>query len=139
MPILNENIIPLIKSIFSHPQILGLILDIIGAYYIVKSFLFKNLKELLAESYGEDYPQKSLMGGMSGNIFRSFYKQSVEAKTGFVIITVGFLSQAVGILFSRLTVNYFFGFLIILLAVLVPRYIFRILFQPNRLDNLENK
>lgn len=127
------------QQIFSHPQIIGLILDIIGAFYIVKSFVFKTPKDLIAESYGTNYPDKDLIGGMSGNLFRSFYKQAIEAKTGFVVIALGFLSQGVGILIPNLVINHWFGLVIISAALFVPFIIFKILFRSDRLDSIETK
>lgn len=129
----------MMQQIFSHPQVVGLILDIIGAFYIVKSFIFKNLKSLLAESYGCDYPEKGLTEGMSGNLFRSFYKQSVEAKTGFIIISLGFGGQILGVLISNFVVNLWIGFSLIATAVLVPQILFKYLFKNKRLDKIEQK
>ncbi len=129
----------MLKTIFSHPQIIGLILDIIGAFYIAKSFIFKTPKDLIAESYGTNYPDKDLTEGMSGNLFRSFYKQATEAKTGFLIIASGFISQAIGLLIPNLEVNLWFGILIILSASLVPLIVFKILFRSGRLDNIEKR
>ena len=129
----------MIQTIFSHPQIIGLILDIIGAFYIAKSFVFKNVKDMVAESWGTDYPDKNLISGMSGNLFRSFYRQATEAKIGFVIIALGFLSQIIALLKPSLEINYWLGFLIISTALITPLVIFKILFRPNRLDNIEIK
>lgn len=126
-------------QIFSHPQILGLILDIIGAFYIAKSFVFKTPKDLIAESYGADYLEKNMTGGMSGNLFRSFYKQAIEAKTGFVIIALGFGGQIIGTMYSNLVVNDWLGFSLVLSSLLIPRILFRYLFRHGRLDKIEQK
>lgn len=126
-------------QIFSHPQVLGLILDIIGAFYIAKSFVFKTPKDLAAESYGTNCPDKDLTGGMSGNLFRSFYKQAVEAKTGFVIIALGFGGQIVGTIYSNLTVNSWLGSCLILSALLIPQILFMYLFRHKRLDEIEQR
>lgn len=128
----------MMQQIFSHLQIIGLILDIIGAFFLAKSFVFKKLKDLLAESYGIDYPSKGLTAGMSGNIFRSFYRQAVEAKTGFAILALGFLSQISGLLFPNLTIKWCLGVIVVLLAISVPYIFFKFLFKPSRLDKIEN-
>lgn len=129
----------MVQQIFSHPQIIGLILDIIGAFFLAKSFVFKTPKDLAAESYGTDYPNKGLTAGMSGNLFRSFYRQAVEAKTGFVILALGFLSQISGLLFPNLTIKWYFGILFVLLAINGPYILFKFLFEPSRLDKIENE
>ena len=126
-------------QIFSHPQILGLILDIIGVFYIAKSFVFKTPKDLAAESYGTNYPDKDMTGGMSGNLFRSFYKQAIEAKAGFLIIALGFGGQIVGTMYPTLVVDNWLGFFIVLSALIVPQIIFKCLFNPRRLDKIEEK
>ena len=129
----------MLLQIFSHPQILGLILDIIGVFYIAKSFVFKTPKDLAAESYGTNYPDKDMTSGMSGNLFRSFYKQAVEAKTGFVIIAIGFGGQIVGTMYHTLAVNNWLGFFLILSALIIPQIIFKCLFNSRRLDKIEEK
>jgi hypothetical protein len=126
-------------QIFSHPQIQGLILDIIGAFYIAKSFIFKTSKDLAAESYGTNYPDKDLTGGISGNLFRSFYKQAIEAKTGFVIIAMGFAGQIVGIVCPNFVMKSWLGLCIILSALLIPQILFKFLFRQVRLDEIEQK
>lgn len=126
-------------QIFSHPQIIGLVLDIIGAFYIAKSFVFKTSKDLAAEYFGTNYPDKDLIGGMSGNLFRSFYKQAVEAKIGFVIIAFGFGGQIVGTIYSNLAVDSWIGFCLILSALLIPQILFKCLFRHSRLDKIEQK
>ena len=126
-------------QIFSHTQILGLILDIIGAFYIAKSFVFKTPKDLAAESYGTNYPDNDLTGGMSGNLFRSFYKQAIEAKTGFIIIALGFGGQIVGTIYSNFIVNSWLGFCLISSALLIPQILFKCLFRHKRLDEIEQK
>ncbi len=129
----------MVQQIFSHLQVVGLILDIVGAFFIVKSFVFKTPKSLAAESYGTDYPNKELTAGMSGNLFRSFYKQAVEAKTGFVILALGFLGQIFGLLFPDLIIEQCLGIIIVLLAVGIPCILFIYLFQPLRLDKIEKE
>lgn len=129
----------MMQQTFSHPQVIGLILDIIGAFFLAKSFVFKTPKDLAAESYGTDYPSKGLTAGMSGNIFRSFYRQAVEAKIGFVILALGFLSQISGLLFPNLTINWYLGIIIVLSAISVPYTLFKFLFKSSRLDKVENE
>ena len=129
----------MIQTIFSHPQIIGLILDIIGAFFLAKSFVFKTPKDLAAESYGTDYPSKELTAGMSGNIFRSFYRQAIEAKTGFIILALGFLGQISGLLFPNLIIKWCFGILFVLSAISIPYILFKFLFKSSRLDKIENE
>ena len=67
-----------------NPQIIGLILDILGAFYLAKGFMFKKLAEIVAEAFGNDYP--GLPGGMSENIAVSLYRQRVEAIIGSLFL-----------------------------------------------------
>lgn len=127
----------MIHTIFTHPQVLGLILDIVGAFYIVQGFIFKNSKDLVAESWGTSYPKNGYSGGMSDNLFRGFYKQAIEAKTGFVVLALGFLGQIVGILFPELLINFWFGIIIIVSALLIPRILFKYMYKSDRIDRIE--
>lgn len=132
-------LILMLQTIFSHPQIIGLILDIIGVFCIAKSFIFKTPKDLVSESYGTYHKGKELSYGMSGNLFRSFYRQSVEAKTGFVVMAVGFFAQIIGILSPNFIINYWLGIFTIIVVVCILFILFRVLFKPTRLNNIETK
>lgn len=125
-----------IDKIFASLQVIGLILDIIGAYYLAKSFINKSIKDLAAESWGDNYPEKGYPGGMSENQFVSFYKQSIEAKTGFIILTLGFMSQVCGYLFLGFRINRLIGISIIALAILIPILRQRIMFHKDRIKKL---
>lgn len=79
----------------SHIQVLGIFFDIIGAYYLAQSFMTKKLEDIICESWGNQsnkYP-----GGLSENLGQSFYQQAIEARTGFVILAVGFILQGISI------------------------------------------
>lgn len=79
-------------------QLLGISLDIIGAYYLAQGFIVKTKKEILRDSHGVDR-------SMSTNLAVSFYIQKYEAITGFTILTGGFLLQGYSTIHPDLEMN----------------------------------
>ncbi len=79
----------------SHPAILtsglagsvGLCFDIIGAFFLARSFVFKRPAEAIVET-------RSFMDG-SPYPLRSITQQSVEARAGFLFLFLGFTGQFV--------------------------------------------
>jgi len=114
-------------SLFENLIILGLFLDVIGAYYIVQSFINKNILDILAESHGTE--TKDLPGGLSENLAISFYRQSIDAKIGFVILTLGFFIQGLGNLLEDFMIEKYFGAMVVLLVLLIS-----VLIQKNYSD-----
>ena len=66
---------------------IGIVFDIIGAFFLAESFLLKKTDKIVKES--SSY--------MDGNPFLlpSFITQRIEAKTGFVFLMLGFLLQMI--------------------------------------------
>lgn len=124
----------MIQTIFSHPQIIGLILDIIGAFYIARSFVFKTWKDIAAESYGTNYPDHGYLGDMGGNLSVSLAKQACDIRTGFIILILGFLTQILGILYPSLQINPYYGFVVVGLAALAPILLLKLLCGSDRVD-----
>lgn len=79
-------------------QILGITLDVTGAYYLAQSFIVKSNKDILRDSHGVDR-------SMSTNLAVSFYIQKYEALTGFLILTAGFLCQGYSVIHQNFEVN----------------------------------
>ena len=107
-----------------NPQIIGLILDILGAFYLAKGFMFKKLAEIVAEAFGNDYP--GLPGGMSENIAVSLYRQRVEAIIGSLFLFFGFLLQGVGVALPNIKIPLCISILfvtIIFITELLRRYL----------------
>ena len=121
-----------------NPSILGLFLDIIGAYFLAQSFITKSLEDVICESWGNEggkYP-----GGLSENLSISLYQQGIEAKTGFMVLTIGFIFQGIGNLYSTFIVPPYIGFGFILLILLVIVIVHKILLKVDRISkNLEKK
>ena len=99
-----------------HFQILGLFFDIIGAYYLAQSSITKKLEDVVCESFGDE--NEKYPGGLSDNLGQSLYQQSIEARTGFIILSIGFIFQGVGTLHSSWEIWRFggTGFIILILA-----------------------
>lgn len=73
-------------------QILGLLLDIIGAYYLVRSFIKKGFDEMFKEAHGD-------FEGLPYDTLYSSYVQKIEAEIGLFFLIPGFVFQALSTLF----------------------------------------
>lgn len=126
-----SNIIKLINcdkliNWLSNAQIIGLFLSIVGAYYISRSFLFKNNDNLAAIAYGEEYPKDGLVDAdLSENLFISFYKQSKEVNYGFIVITLGFIYQIIYIINPNLLEIPIINTLLAILSIIIPVFLFK--------------
>ncbi len=93
-------------AIFNHHssiQLIGVFLDITGAFYLSRSFIFKSPLAIKFDTYGTGNSKLHTSFGMSGNLFMSFYTQGMEARIGFVFLLGGFLFQAVGLVWLTFT------------------------------------
>jgi len=117
---------------FSQPQTIGLMLDLIGCFYIVRSFIFKKPKKLLRECQG-DY------NGMSIDLFKSFYKQGIEARVGFFVITVSFSFQVIGVIFPDFSLSIYVGISIILGIFFISCLFHKILCRERRLTDMVDR
>lgn len=115
----------------NHPSVLGLFLDIIGTYFLAQSFITKNLEDIVCESWGNEggkYP-----GGLSENLSISLYQQSVEARTGFLILALGFILQGIGNIYPAFEAPRYAGIGLILLILIVIIVVHKILLVPERI------
>lgn len=115
-----------------HPSVLGLFLDIIGAYFLAQGFITKNLEDIVCESWGSEggkYP-----GGLSENLSISLYQQSVEARTGFLILALGFILQGIGNIYPAFEAPHYTGIGLILLIFLIIIIVHKILLVPERIS-----
>ena len=121
-----------------HPSIFGLFLDIIGAYFLAQSFITKNLEDVVCESWGNKggkYP-----GGLSDNLGISLYQQSVEARTGFLVLTCGFLLQGIGNIYPAFKTPSYVAIVFVLLVFLAIIIVHKILLKPEKISvKLEKK
>ena len=122
----------------SHPQVLGIFFDIIGAYYLAQSFVTKKLEDIVCESSGnksDKYP-----GSLSENLGQSLYQQTIEARTGFVILTAGFIIQGVSIEHPDWNIDKYWGAGSILLLLIGVSFIHWKLFNGAKISKkLEDK
>lgn len=124
--------------LLDNPQILGIWLDIIGAYFIAQGFMTKKLRDIVCEAWGdtnEKYP-----GCFSENLAISLYEQTIDAWTGFIILSFGFIFQGIGTIYSGLFLPYYSGPLFVLIVLLVSNVIQRKLCFPAEkiLDKFNN-
>ncbi len=121
-----------------HPSILGLFLDIIGAYFLAQSFITKNLEDIVCESWGnkgEKYP-----GGLSDNLGLGLYQQSIEARTGFLVLAFGFILQGIGSIYPTFKTPPCIAIGFILLILLAIIIVHKILLKPEKISKkLEKK
>jgi len=115
----------------NHPQVLGIFLDIIGAYYLGQSFVTKNLDDIVCESWGSEsnkYP-----GGLSDNLGISLYQRAIEARTGFIILTIGFIIQGVSITHPDWEIIKCLGGSLVILLLITVNIIHSSLLKPDRI------
>ncbi len=66
--------------------LLGLEIDIIGAFFLAKSFIRKSPQDIVVEA--------STYVGYNGAQLKSIVEQQIEAWIGFVLLTLGFIGQS---------------------------------------------
>ena len=115
-------------------QLVGIIFDILGAYLIARSFIVKDVKRIASESFGSAY--KDLAGGDSNNLARSFYVQTVEARMGIVVITLGFALQATGVIFPVSYIHFLFALIAIVTVAMATVIVFKSLTSVSRVEKI---
>jgi len=119
-------------------QLLGLLFDIIGAYWLALGFTNKNPADIKAITYGSANQGLLSSFGMSGNLFISLYIQGIEAKIGLIVLILGFAIQAVGIIWL-----YKMPLAALIFAVLAcysfAKLIHHYLTEPNRIKNIHDR
>ncbi|HEX9721710.1 MAG TPA: hypothetical protein VGA53_00410 [Candidatus Paceibacterota bacterium] len=121
-------------GLFKNPQIFGLFLDAIGAYFLAQSFITKKLEDIVSEAWGNESPKYP--GGTSENLGISLYQQSKEAITGFCILTAGFISQGIGVVYPEFTLPYPVGGLVVTMGLLVIALFHTRLFNRERVGRI---
>lgn len=99
-------------------QEIGLILDIIGSFWLAFAFVIKRIDKIVEESMTYWDQNISLM--------RSMCYQKAEAVIGLAFLIVGFLSQIVGIKYKNLMIDlsWFYIFVIFLLLFILSYFCF---------------
>ena len=86
--------------ILNHPidiQLLGILLEITGAFYLARTFLFKNSLKIKIELFGTGSSRLHSPFMSARNSFFSLYRQAVEARIGFFIVVFGLLLEALSL------------------------------------------
>ena len=133
-----DSLNSILYSNFVDIQVLGLLIDIMGAYYIVRSFIVKKPADIKNEVYGNANQNLQIPFGMSGNLFFSFYLQGIEAKIGLVLVVVGFVLQSLGVLFE-LFISFMVLILTLIIAVAGSGFAYRFFANPQRLKNIHDR
>lgn len=113
-----------------NPQIFGLFLDVIGAYFLAQSFITKKLEDIVSEAFGNS--SKNYLGGTSENFAVSLYQQSGEAITGFLILTSGFIFQGIGVLHPEFLLPPWVGASVVIIGLVAIIGIHKKLFNYER-------
>jgi len=97
----------------------GLIIEIVGVYLVIKSFLFstpKNLKEILDTLHGNKLRDPDI----DRNKFLKFLiQQSIEAQSGLIVLVAGLIMQLLYIFFNiSMPLVLFFPILLIILCMI---------------------
>lgn len=92
-------------------SVFGLAVDIIGAYFLAKSFIRKQPEAMVGEL--TVYP------GLNPYFFKSMLYQKVEAIAGFYLLFIGFLGQICGYLIQSDLVLHDYVLVLVFLAALI--------------------
>lgn len=131
----------MLLELFKFPvniQVLGLLLDILGAYFVVRSFIIKKPADIKSEAYGNANSNLRIAYGMSDFLFFSFYKQGIEARIGLVLIIPGFFLQAFGVL-HPISLPLSIIILILFIAVISSIFIHRYFTNDNRIAVIRDR
>ncbi len=96
----------------SSVQLLGIVFDIAGAFYLSRAFIFEKPADIKSKTYGSANQNFLTHFGMSGNLFFSFYIQGIEARIGFLLLLTGFLLQGIGIIWPSIMFPIYVVFII---------------------------
>jgi hypothetical protein len=120
-------------------QLLGVLLDITGAYYLSRAFIFKSPLDIKFETYGTGNSRLHMSFGMSGNLFMSFYTQGVEARIGFGLLFSGFLFQAIGIIWPSYYLPIYITIAIWICSTLISYILRCYLNNPERVKEIHDR
>lgn len=120
-------------------QLLGLVFDITGAFYLSKAFIFKSPSDIKSETFGSANQRFLVDFGMSGNLFCSFYTQGIEARIGFTMLFLGFSFQGVGLIWPWIMVSSGFVIFAWILSVIFCQILCNHLTNIKRVKKILNR
>lgn len=109
--------------------IVGLYLDVLGAFFLAKGFLIKSIKEITKES-GTFYGHNSFLSN-------SLIRQKWDVIFGFSLIGMGFLFQLAYYLISTHLIIFLLTLLIVVLLGIIVEKIIKII-TMNNIEKKEN-
>lgn len=119
-----------------HPQMIGLLFDILGAYFLSQGLITKSLKNVVEESRGDE--NKPYLGTPKDNYGVGLYVQAVEARTGFFFLFIGFVLQGISYLFEGFIIPYHIGTYGLLIGLFITVIVHKRLFvYPKILKKIE--
>jgi hypothetical protein len=109
----------------------GLIIDILGAYFLAQGFISKNLEDLTFEGTS-GYGHAPNLRYITSNLY-----QKAEARIGFLLLALGFFLQSFDYLFlsssQPITISkpsvYISLLLIVLVVSIIAKFVRRLLFS----------
>lgn len=126
----------LLADVLTNPESVGFFMLLIGLFYIVKRSLLESHRETIAKTYGDDFPQRDMTTGMSGNAFRSAIWQKYEIRFGFPIVVVAGLLLVWGAVYPFLLPQEISASLIVV-ALVIPLLFVPILCRKKRMEKIE--
>lgn len=97
-------------------QLLGIIMELLGAYYLSRTFLFKRTFDIKMEAFGLNSTRLHSGFAAARNQFFNSYVQMVEAKLGFILVLMGLTTEAFGLCLSYVQLS---AWLLILISLFV--------------------
>jgi len=97
-------------------SVLGLVVDIMGAYFLAKSFIRKQPEAMVEES--------ATFTGSNPYFLKSMLYQKVEAIAGFFLLLIGFLGQICGYLLQSDLVLPYDDYYVVVLVFLAALTLF---------------
>lgn len=123
----------------SNIQLLGIVFDIAGAFYLSRAFLFKKAADIKSDTYGNANQNFLTQFGMSGNLFFSFYIQGIEARIGFLLLFIGFLLQGIGIIWSSLILPIYVVLIIGIAITYISERVRSYFTDPKKLEAIHDR
>lgn len=120
-------------------QLLGIIFDIIGAFYLSRAFIFKKSEEIKNETYGNSSLDTPIDFGMSGNLFFSFYSQGIEARIGFLLLFIGFLFQGAGVIWPLAILPVYIILIVLIISFVICECVRNYLTNFDRIKAIHDR
>ncbi len=136
------NLVSNLSTFFNHDssiQLLGIVFDIAGAFYLSRAFIFKKPADIKSEVYGSANQNFTTSFSTSHNQFFSLYIQGVEARIGFFLLFAGFLLQGIGIVWSFIILPIYVVLIIGIAVMCISGYARSYFTNPKKLEAIHDR